>query len=89
MGLIFLIVVGGMLGWLASIIVRAESALARLRNILIGIAGALVAGLVVNPLAVGGSLLEGPYSVDALLVALAGSVTVLLAAHLWRDQELR
>ena len=89
MGLVFLIVIGGMLGWLAAIIVRAETGPARLRNILIGIAGALVAGLVVNPLIGGGSLLEGQYGIDALLIALTGSVAVLLAVNLWRDRELR
>ena len=50
MGLVFLIVIGGMLGWLAAIIVRAESDTARLRNILVGIAGALATGLAVIPL---------------------------------------
>ena len=85
MGLIFLIVVGSMLGWLAAIITRAETASVRMRNILIGIAGALVTGLVINPLIGGGNLLAGQYRVDALLIALAGSVVMLLAVHLWRD----
>lgn len=89
MGLVFLIVIGGMLGWLAAIITRAETGQARLRNILIGIAGALVAGLVVNPLLGGGDLLAGQYSVDALMIALAGTVAVLLVVNLWRSRELR
>ena len=89
MGLMFLIVVGGMLGWLAAIITRAESATAKFRNILIGIAGALVTGLVLNPLIGGSDLLDGQYSVDALLIALTGSAVMLLAVNLWRDGELR
>jgi uncharacterized membrane protein YeaQ/YmgE (transglycosylase-associated protein family) len=88
-GLVFLIVIGGMLGWLAAIIARAETGASRLRNILMGIAGALVAGLVINPLIGEGSLLEGQYDIDALLIALTGSVAVLLAVNLWRDRELR
>lgn len=87
MGLLFLVVIGGMLGWLAAIIARAETGTARMRNILIGIAGALVAGLAVNSLLGGGDLLDGQYSVDALLIALAGSVAVLAALNLWRDRE--
>jgi uncharacterized membrane protein YeaQ/YmgE (transglycosylase-associated protein family) len=89
MGLVFLIVIGGMLGWLAAIIARAEGAQAHARNILIGIAGALITGLVVNPLIGGSDLLAGQYSVDALLSALIGSIAVLLAVNLWRDRELR
>jgi uncharacterized membrane protein YeaQ/YmgE (transglycosylase-associated protein family) len=87
-GLVFLIIIGGMLGWLAAIIVRADSGPARLGNILIGIAGALVTGLVINPLIGGSNLLEGQYSIDSLLLALIGSVVLLLAVNLWRDGEL-
>jgi uncharacterized membrane protein YeaQ/YmgE (transglycosylase-associated protein family) len=89
MGLVFLILIGGMLGWQAAIIARAEAGPARLRNILTGIAGALIAGLVVNPLLGGGDLLEGQYSVEALLIALLGSVVVLVAGNLWPDREFR
>ena len=88
MGLVFLIVIGGMLGWLAAIIARADSGSARLRNILIGIAGALVTGLVINPLIGGSNLLEGQYSITSLLIALTGSVAVLLLVNLWRAGEL-
>ena len=88
MGLVFLIVIGGMLGWLAAIITRADSGAARLRNILIGIAGALVTGLVINPLLGGSDLLDGQYSIASLLIALTGSVVVLLLVNLWRDGEL-
>ena len=86
MGLVFLVVIGGMLGWLAAIIARAETGAARMRNILIGVAGALVAGLAVNPLLGEGNLLDGQYSVNALLIALAGSVALLLAVNLLGEQ---
>jgi uncharacterized membrane protein YeaQ/YmgE (transglycosylase-associated protein family) len=89
MGLVFLIVVGGMLGWLAAIISGAERSAAKARNVLIGVAGALVAGLVVNPLVGAGDLLSGEYDVDGLLIGLVGAALVLLAANLWRDGELR
>jgi uncharacterized membrane protein YeaQ/YmgE (transglycosylase-associated protein family) len=88
-GLVFLIVIGGMLGWLAAIITRADSGAARLRNIHIGIAGALVTGLAIGPLIGGSNLLAGQYSVDSLFIALAGSVALLLLVNLWRPGELR
>lgn len=88
MGVTFLILVGSLLGWLAAIIVDARTGWAKARNVLTGVAGALVAGLVVNPLLGDGDLLGGHYSVDAMLVALAGSVAVLLAVNLWRNREL-
>ena len=88
MGLVFLIVIGGMLGWLAAIITRADTGPTRLRNILIGVAGSLVTGLVIAPLIGASNLLEGQYSIDSLLIALTGSVAVLLLVNLWRDGEL-
>ena len=87
-GLVFLIVIGGMLGWLAAIITRADTGRARLRNVLMGIVGALVTGLVINPLIGGSNLLEGQYGIDSLVIALTGSVVVLLLVNLWRDGEL-
>jgi uncharacterized membrane protein YeaQ/YmgE (transglycosylase-associated protein family) len=87
MGLVFLLVVGGLLGWLAAIIMRIEDTRGVAANVAVGIAGALVAGLVVHPLLGGGSLLEGRYSVDGLLTALVGSIVVLLAINLLRDRE--
>jgi len=87
-GLVFLIVIGGMLGWLAAIITRADSGPARLRNVLIGIAGALVTGLVINPLLGGSNLLDGQYRIDSLVIALTGSMVLLLLVNLWRDGEL-
>ena len=87
MGLVFLVVVGGMLGWLAAIIMRTEDTRGLAINVAVGIVGALVAGLVVHPLLGGGSLLEGRYSVDALLTALFGTILVLIAVNLLRDRE--
>ena len=89
MGLVFLVVVGGMLGWLAAIIMRCEDTRGMGLNVAVGIAGTLVAGLIVHPLLGGGSILEGRYSVDGLLTALLGAVAVLLAVNLLRDRHAR
>jgi uncharacterized membrane protein YeaQ/YmgE (transglycosylase-associated protein family) len=87
MGLVFLVVVGGMLGWLAAIVMRMEDTRGIAQNVAVGIAGALVAGLVVHPLLGGGNLLEGRYSVDSLLTALFGSIVVLIAVNLLSHRE--
>ena len=87
MGLVFLVVLGGILGWLAAIINRAENARGMLLNIAAGIGGALLTGLVLAPLLGVGSILDGAYSVDGLLTALAGSLVVLVAVNLLRDRE--
>ena len=86
MGLVFLVLCGGVLGWLAAIMTNADDRAGIAVNILLGIAGALIAGWV-GPLWLGsGSLLEGTYSVDAMLAALFGAVALLLAANVLKRQ---
>ena len=89
MGLIFLIVMGGILGWLAAIVLRVDDKDALWINISAGLAGALTAGILVNPLIGNGNLLAGAYSVDGLLVSLLGSVLLVVSVNLLRGAELR
>ena len=89
MGLVFLVVVGGMLGWLAAIIIQADDSRGTLRNIGVGIAGALLAGLIVAPLLGNGNILEGRYSVGGIVIGLVGAIAVLLAVNLLRNREVR
>ena len=89
MGLIFMIVLGAILGWLAAIILDAESRPGLARNVGSGILGALGAGLLVSPLVGGGSLLAEHYSVTALLVALLGSLVLIACANVFGRLQLR
>lgn len=89
MGLVFMIVMGAILGWLAAIVLYAESRTGLFRNIGAGVVGALAAGLLVSPLVGGGSLLSERYSVTALLVALLGSVVLIAGANLIRRRQTR
>lgn len=72
MGLIILIVVGAILGWLASIITRAEDRQGILLNVGAGVIGALLAGIATN----GSSILLG-ISAIALFASFAGAVVLL------------
>jgi uncharacterized membrane protein YeaQ/YmgE (transglycosylase-associated protein family) len=69
MGLILLIVVGGVLGWLASIVMQRDSRRGVLLNVAVGVGVALLAGLASN----NGSIFVG-LSASALLIALAASM---------------
>jgi uncharacterized membrane protein YeaQ/YmgE (transglycosylase-associated protein family) len=87
MGLVFLVVLGGILGWLAAIINSSENARGVALNVAAGIGGALLTGLVLAPLLGVGSILDGAYRIDGLLTALAGSLVVLIAVNVLRDRE--
>jgi uncharacterized membrane protein YeaQ/YmgE (transglycosylase-associated protein family) len=89
MGVVFLVVVGSIFGWLAAIIMRTEHKRGILLNIAAGIGGALLTGFVIGPLLGLGHVLDGRHSVPGLLTALAGAIVLLFAINLLRDRELR
>lgn len=89
MGLIFIILLGATLGWMATIILRTGGSHAFKVNVAAGVCGALLGGLVVNALIGEGNLLNGGYSVVSLLVALAGTLILLVSVNLLHRSEMR
>jgi len=87
MNLIILLAVGGILGWVASMIVGGGGGI--LMNIVVGIVGALVAGFLLNPLIGGGNIMTGDLSMSAILVSLLGAVVLLLVLNLFRRGAVR
>jgi len=89
MGLIILLVIGGLIGWLASIVMRTDGQQGILLNVVVGIIGALLAGLLLNPLFGGGNIMNGDYSASALLVSFLGAVILLAIVNLFRRGSMR
>jgi uncharacterized membrane protein YeaQ/YmgE (transglycosylase-associated protein family) len=89
MGLIILIVVGGVIGWLASMVMRTDAQQGILLNVVVGIVGALLAGFVLNPLIGGGNIMAGDYSASSLLVTFLGAVVLLAIVNLIRRGTTR
>jgi uncharacterized membrane protein YeaQ/YmgE (transglycosylase-associated protein family) len=89
MGIIILVIVGGILGWLASIVMRTDAQQGMLLNIVVGIVGALLAGVLLNPLIGGGNIMSGDYSISALLVSLLGAVVLLAIVNFFRRGSVR
>ncbi|MCM8558482.1 GlsB/YeaQ/YmgE family stress response membrane protein [Sphingomicrobium sediminis] len=84
MGIIILIVVGGILGWLASIVMRTDAQQGILLNIVVGIVGALLAGFLVP----GGSITSG-ISLPSILWSLLGAIVLLAIVNLVRRGKVR
>jgi uncharacterized membrane protein YeaQ/YmgE (transglycosylase-associated protein family) len=90
MGLLFMIVVGAILGWLAAIVLKIEAPRGILLNIAAGVVGALLTGLFIGPLVLGSaSLLAGYYHVGSLLLSLAGSIVLIAALNTFWPRQLR
>ncbi len=79
MGLIILVAVGAILGWLASIIMRIDDQHGILLNVAVGVGGALLSGLLIKS----DSILVG-ISAGALLVGVAGSIAGLILLNVIR-----
>lgn len=88
MGIIVWLVVGGVVGWLASIIMRTDGQQGLLLNVVVGIVGALLAGFVVSPLLGIGTINQG-LSMGTFLVSLLGAIILLAIVNLFRRGSVR
>lgn len=83
MGLIVWLIVGGVIGWLASLIMRTDAQQGILLNIVVGIIGAFIGGLLF-----GGSINQG-ITVMSFVVSLVGAVILLAIVNLVRRGSMR
>ena len=84
MGIIIWLVVGGICGWLASLIMRTDAQQGILLNVVVGIIGSLLGGFLLGPLLGGGNLLSGDLDVMTIVVALLGAIILLAIVNMFR-----
>jgi uncharacterized membrane protein YeaQ/YmgE (transglycosylase-associated protein family) len=85
MNLILWLVIGGVIGWLASIVMRTDAQQGILLNIIVGIVGAFLAGLVMT----GGTINNSDFSLSSLLASFLGAVVLLAIVNLFRRGRVR
>ena len=83
MGIIIWLIVGGVVGWLASLVMRTDAQQGILLNIVVGIVGALIAGLIF-----GGSINQA-VTVSTFLYSLLGAILLLAVVNLVRRGRVR
>lgn len=81
MGIIIWLIVGGVVGWIASILMRRDGQQGLLLNIVVGIVGAVLAGWLISPLVGTGTINQG-LSLGSFLVSLLGAVVLLAIVNL-------
>ena len=89
MNFIIWLVVGGVLGWLASMIMRDDAQMGIVLNVVVGIIGAFIGGLLLAPLFGTGTINQGNFSLPSLLVSLVGAVVLLAVVNLVRRGTAR
>lgn len=89
MNLIIWLVVGGVIGWLASLIMRTDAQQGILLNVVVGIVGAMLGGWLISPLLGVGTINQNTFSIGALVVSLVGAVILLAIVNLFRRGSVR
>lgn len=89
MNLIVWLVLGGVVGWLASLIMRTDGQQGIVLNVVVGIVGAFLAGWFIAPLVGVGTINQNNFSVASVLVSLVGAVILLAIVNLFRRGSVR
>ena len=89
MGIILWLIIGGVIGWLASIIMRTDAQQGIFLNIVVGIVGAMLAGFLITPLIGGAPITSGVISIQSVVVSLLGAVVLLAIINLFRRGAVR
>ena len=83
-GFIIWIIIGGVVGWLASIIMRTDAQQGIFLNIIVGIVGAFLAGLIV-----GGGSINQDVNIMSFIWSLLGAIVLLAIVNLFRRGSVR
>jgi uncharacterized membrane protein YeaQ/YmgE (transglycosylase-associated protein family) len=89
MNLIIWLVVGGVLGWLASLVMKTDGQQGIFLNVVVGIIGALIAGWFIAPMFGTGTINQNDFSISGLLVSFLGAVVLLAIVNLVRRGTAR
>lgn len=89
MNFIIWIVVGGIIGWLASIVMKTNAQQGLFLNIIVGIVGAFLGGFLLSPLFGAGTINGDDFSLSGLLVSFLGAIILLAIINLFRRRSAR
>ena len=83
MGIIIWLIVGGVVGWLASLVMKTDGQQGIVLNVVVGIVGAFLAGWFISPLVGVGTINQG-VSIGSIIVSLGGAIVLLFIVKLLR-----
>jgi uncharacterized membrane protein YeaQ/YmgE (transglycosylase-associated protein family) len=89
MNIIVWLAIGGVIGWIASVLMRTDGQQGIFLNVVVGIVGAVLGGWFLSPLMGVSTINQGDFSAPGLFVSLVGAVTLLAIVNLVRRRSLR
>ena len=89
MNIIIWLIVGGIIGWLASLMMKTDGQQGIILNVVVGIVGAMLGGWLLSPLLGAGTINQDNFSLPALAVSFLGAVILLAIVNLVRRGSVR
>lgn len=89
MNFIVWLIVGGLIGWLASILMKTNGQQGMFLNVVVGVVGAMLGGWFLTPLLGAGTINQNNFSLPALLVSFLGAAILLGIVNLLRRGSVR
>ena len=89
MNLIIWLIVGGVIGWLASMLMKTNDQQGMFLNVVVGVVGAMLAGWFISPLVGVGTINQNNFSLPAMLVSFLGAAVLLAIVNLFRRGSVR
>lgn len=82
------IVIGGVIGWLASVVMKTDGQQGLLLNIIVGIVGAFLGGFLLSPLFGAGTINGNDFSGPSLVISFLGALILLALVNLVRRRSV-
>ena len=89
MNFLIWLAVGGVIGWVASMVMKTDAQQGIFLNVIVGIVGAFLGGLLISPLVGVPSINQDAFSLGAMLVSLLGAIILLAIVNLFRRGKAR
>ncbi len=89
MNFIIWLIVGGVIGWLASMLMKTNDQQGMILNVVVGIFGAMLAGWFISPLIGIGTINQDNFSLPALFVSFVGAAILLAIVNFVRRGSAR
>lgn len=89
MNFIIWIVVGGIIGWIASKVMNTDAQQGVVLNVIVGIVGAFLGGMLISPLVGVPTINQDAFNIGAMLVSLVGAIILLAIVNFFRRGKAR
>lgn len=84
MNFIIWLVVGGVIGWLASLVMKTDGQQGIILNVVVGIVGAMLGGWLISPLIGVPTINQDAFSLPAMGVSFLGALILLAIVNFFR-----